>query len=183
MLAGDVRDFVWDTLARARAVSYPLPPHGHNPNFNGAKAAAVQLLAHERLVGARVLVVGPERALLPLRKLALAEGRVLFVPHQKKEGRYWRLGDERGAQLSSMPAFGEEVEAPNGAQAVVLASVVVARDGGRLSKGFGWGARGVPLGVPQLTLAHPIMLRDRLPCEPDSRVDLIATPREVIAPA
>lgn len=181
MLAGDLRDQVWDTLERARAVNYPLPPHGHNPNFNGAKAAALQLLAHERLADARVLVVGPERALLPLRKLALAQGRVLFVPHPHKAGWYWRLsGDEAAARLSRMPEFGEAVAAVEGASAVVLASVVVARDGARLSKGFGWGANGLALGVPQCTLAHPIMLRDRLPCDPDSRVDMIATPREVV---
>lgn len=180
MLPGALRTEIWDALARARTVSYPLPPHGHHPNFRGAKAAAANLLAHPRVAPLRVLVVGPERVLLPLRKLALAEGRVLFVPHPHKEGRSWRLTDPAAANLSRMGDLGEEVGATEGAQGAVLACVAAGRDGGRLSKGFGWAARGLPSNVPAFTLAHPMMLRATLPCEPDSRVHLIATPREVI---
>ncbi|MFD1731551.1 hypothetical protein ACFSC4_11565 [Deinococcus malanensis] len=32
---GAWREQVWTTLMRERQCSYPLPPHGHHPNFKG----------------------------------------------------------------------------------------------------------------------------------------------------
>lgn len=178
--AGAFRETVWTALLRARACSYPLPPHGHHPHFSGAREAARALLAHPQVAGLRVLVVGPERVLSPLRKLALQSGVTLYVPHQKKEGWYWRLTDPAGAQLRAMPQVGEPKLRPEGAQAAVLACVAADRAGGRLGKGFGWGARGLGLGLPEFTLAHPLMLADALPCAPDSRAVLVALPGGVI---
>lgn len=178
---GELRERVWGELMRARAVGYPLPPHGHHPNFIGAARAAQQLLSHPEVVGMTVLVVGPERALHSLRKLALARGVALYVPDQKRAGWYLRLrGEPRAANLKLMPESGEPRPRPEGAQGAVLACVAVSRAGERLSKGFGWGARGLNLGLPEFTLAHSLMLRERLPCEADSRVALIATPDETI---
>ncbi|GAA5513748.1 hypothetical protein Dcar01_02493 [Deinococcus carri] len=173
---------MWNRLAATRAVSYPLPPHGHHPNFARARDAARHLLAHPELAGVRVLVAGPERVLLPLRKLALEAGLTLYVPHQKKEGWYWRLTELAGAQLSRMAAVGEPRLQPEGAQAAVLACVAADRQGGRLGKGFGWGARGLKLDLPEYTLAHPLMLLDGLPCPADSVVRLISTPGGVVTP-
>lgn len=180
--AGAHRTAIWDGLARTRLCTFPFPPHGHCPNFSGTKDAAKQLLGHPEFAVYRTLIVGPERALLPLRKLALESGLTLYVPHQKKEGWYWRLTDPAGARLSQMPAEGEPKREPLGVEAVVLACVAADRRGGRLGKGFGWGARGLGLGLPEFTLAHPIMLAEQLPCPPDSTVRLIATPRKVISP-
>lgn len=178
---GEVRDEAWNRLLHARAVSYPLPPHGHHPHFVGAADAARRLLAHPRVRDLGVLLVGPERALHALRKRALEEGRVLFVPDRHRPDRYRRLhGDPRAAQLGRMAEFSGLEDAPTGVRAAVLACVLAGRDGGRLSKGFGWGARGVPTDGPTFTLAHPLMLVDALPCPPDSRVALIATPHEVV---
>ncbi|MFC5846890.1 5-formyltetrahydrofolate cyclo-ligase [Deinococcus petrolearius] len=171
---------MWDRLAAARLCAFPLPPHGHCPNFAGAREAARRLLAHPEVAPLRTLIVGPERALLPLRRLALASGKVLYVPQGHREGWYWRVMDPAGAQLARMAAVGEAVRHPGAAQAAVLACVAADRAGGRLGKGFGWGARGLGLGLPEYTLAHPVMLLPALPCAPDSRVALIATPRGVV---
>lgn len=178
--AGAHREQVWTALMRARACAYPLPPHGHHPNFTHARGAAKGLLGHPQLRSLRVLVVGPERVLYPLRRLALQAGVILYVPHQNKGGWYWRLSDPAGAKLSAMPAVGEPKLRPEGAQGVVLACVAADDRGGRLSKGFGWGARGLGLGLPEFTLAHPLMLSRALPCPADSRVSLIGTPGGVI---
>lgn len=180
---GAHRTAIWDLLTRTRLCSFPFPPHGHCPNFTGARDAARQLLTHPEFAPNRTLIVGPERALLPLRKLALEGGLTLYVPHQKKEGWYWKLTDPAGARLSLMPTVGEPKLKPDGAQAVVLACVAADRQGHRLGKGFGWGARGLNLSLPEYTLAHPIMLQEQLPCPADSAVNLIATPHEVIGPA
>lgn len=179
---GAWREQVWTTLMRERQCSYPLPPHGHHPNFKGARAAAGHLLRHPDVAALRVLVVGPERALYPLRKLALQSGVTLYVPHQKKAGWYWRVTDPAGAKLSALPDCGEPVLRPEGAQGVVLGSVAADDQGGRLGKGYGWAARGLHLEVPEFTLAHPLMLSSRLPCPPDSVVTLIGTPRGVQSP-
>lgn len=180
---GAQRDLIWTALLRARACSYPLPPHGHHPHFTGAREAAAALLAHPQVAGLRTLVVGPERVLQPLRKLALQAGVTLYVPHQQKAGWYWRLTDPAGAALKAMPGVGEPRLRPEGAQAAVLACVAADRAGGRLSKGFGWGARGLGLELPEYTLAHPLMLLDTLPCPPDSRVRLIGLPGSVVETA
>ncbi|MXV18201.1 5-formyltetrahydrofolate cyclo-ligase [Deinococcus xianganensis] len=178
--AGAVREQVWDDLMGRQACAYPLPPHGHCPNFTHAKKAAAQLLAHPDLTGQHTLIVGPERALLPLRQQALKAGKTLYVPHQKKDGWYWRVTDPRGARLSTLPAYGEPTLTPAGAQAAVLACVAVDTRGARLGKGFGWGARGLPLNLPEYTLAHPLMLREALPCPADSHVTLIGLPDRVL---
>jgi len=178
---GKFRDEVWGTLMRERAATYPLPPHGHHPNFTGARAAAERLLAHPDVARLRVLVIGPERALYAARKLALAHGKTLFVPDQRREGWYYRLhGNEKAAELKRMPELGEPKLHPEAAEGAVLACVAVDRKGARVSKGFGWAARGLNLGIPEFTLAHPLMLRDELPCEADSRVALVGTPDAVV---
>ncbi|MDB5044049.1 MAG: 5-formyltetrahydrofolate cyclo-ligase [Deinococcus sp.] len=178
--AGAHRTAVWDALERARLCAYPLPPHGHHPNFSGAREAARELLKHPHVAPLHTLIVGADRVLLPLRKLALESGITLYVPNVKKEGWYWRLTESAGANLSKMAAHGEPKLKPDGAQAAVLGCVATDHTGGRLSKGFGWGARGLHLEVPEWTLAHGLMLRGQLPCPADSQVTLIGTPRGVI---
>ncbi len=179
--AGATREAVWNELLRERAATYPLPPHGHHPNFVGAKEAAAALLAHPQVRAHRVLIVGAERALYPFRRQALAAGAALYIPDQKRAGWYFRLENVAGADLKRARELGEPRLHPQGASAAVLACVAAGRDGGRLSKGFGWAWNGLPqLDLPVFTLAHRRMLKDRLPCPPDSRVQLIGLPGEVV---
>lgn len=127
------------------------------------------------------LIVGAERVLYPFRRDALAAGKVLYVPDQKREGGYFRVNDVTGADLKRGRTVGEPKLRPEGATAAVLACVAAERDGGRLSKGFGWGRDGLPaLALPTFTVAHPRMLYEALPCPADSRVTLIGLPGEVI---
>ncbi len=129
----------------------------------------------------RCLIVGADRALYPLRKLALAAGVVLYLPDQKREGWYFRVDDVAGANLKRSRAVGEPKLKPEGATAAVLACVAAGPDGGRLSKGYGWGWNGLPApGLPTYTLAHRRMVLGPLPCPPDSRVQLIGLAGEVI---
>lgn len=179
--AGAWREHIWTTLLHGRQCSFPLPPHGHHPNFRGARKAAAQLLAHAEVAPLRTLVVGPERVLYPLRQLALRAGVTLYVPHPHRPGWYWRVTEPAGARLSAMSSHGELARQPEGAQAAVLGSVAVDAAGGRLGKGYGWGARGLGLGVPEYTLAHPLMFSARLPCPADSQVALMALPGGVQA--
>ncbi len=164
---------------RARACGYPLPPHGHQPNFIGAADAAKHLLAHPQLSSCQTICIGPDRVLYRARKLALQAGITVFVPNLKKEGWYWRLTDPKGANLKAMPTYGESLPKLVEIQAVILASVVVYGLGNRLGKGFSWAACGLGLGVPEYTLAHPLMQSRVLPCPADSQVNLIGLPTGV----
>jgi 5-formyltetrahydrofolate cyclo-ligase len=52
----------------------------------------------------------------------------------------------------------------------------VDKTGARLSKGFGFGARGAPVVTPTFTIAHALMVVERLE-EMDSRVIAFGTPQ------
>jgi 5-formyltetrahydrofolate cyclo-ligase len=181
MKTGELREQIWSELVRHNACAYPLPPHGHNPNFKGARAAAKKLLEHDLLRSARVVLVGMEAALLPMRQLLLESGQVVIVPHRTKAGAYWRLENaaKSAARIENFHVFGEACDL-GAVQVAVLASVAVDLQGRRLSKGFGFGARGAPKPVPTLTLAHPTMVLERLEVEVDSRINAFATPKGLV---
>ena len=180
--AGALRERLWSELVRQNLAAYPMPPHGHNPNFKGAAAAAKQLFLHPSLASATTVLVGMEAALLPVRALVLERGKTLLVPHRTKSGSYWRLSGapKAAAKLPNLPLYGTETTALEGVQVAVLASVFVDRAGSRLSKGFGFGAHGPPVAVPALTVAHEIMVLERLPFEADSTVAGFATPERLV---
>lgn len=174
---GELREQIWSELVRQNAAAFPMPPHGHNPNFKGARAAAKTLLKHPLFKTANVVLVGMEAALLPLRGMLLEAGQTLVVPHRTKAKTYWKLQgvDKSAARIENFHLFGTNTTLEV-VQLVVLASVVVAENGARLSKGFGFGAKGMDLPVPSLTIAHPKMVLPRLEVEADSWVEAFATP-------
>jgi 5-formyltetrahydrofolate cyclo-ligase len=182
--AGELREQIWSELVRQNACAYPMPPHGHNPNFKGARAAAKRVLEHDLLQSqsSRVVLVGMEAALLPLRQLLLEAGQTVVVPHRTKAGAYWRLENapKSAARIENFHVFGSSTDL-EAVQVAVLASVAVDSQGQRLSKGFGFGARGAPTNVPTLTLAHALMVRSSLEVEADSKVAAFATPTRLIS--
>ncbi len=178
--AGELRERIWSGLVRHNQAAYPMPPHGHNPNFKGARAAAKQLVLHPKFLQAQSVLVGMEAALMPVREHVLAQKKILFVPHRTKANHFWQLHNApKGAgKLSRLPVFGEDVQniLP---EICVLASVAIDETGARLSKGFGFGHAGFAA-LPILSVAHELMVLPRLPCPPDSRVIGFATPRRLL---
>ena len=182
--AGELREWLWSTLVRTNQAAYPLPPHGHNPNFKGAKAAANRLAAHPRFLAARIVLVGMEAALAPVRARVLEERKVLLVPHRTRAGSYWRLegAPTAAARLDRLPLFGEETADLSAVDVAVVASVLVDERGARLSKGYGWGHDGPPVPVPALSVAHRAMVLERLEVDADSRLAGFATPERLVTP-
>jgi 5-formyltetrahydrofolate cyclo-ligase len=183
LTAGGLRERIWSELVRQNACAYPIPPHGHNPNFKGSRGAARNLMLHPALVASRIVLVGMEAALQPVREEILAQGKTLIVPHRTKAGAYWRLEGvpKAAAKIPNFSLYGTATNL-EGVDACVLASVAVDKHGARLSKGFGFGAHGAPapletLGVPTLTVAHEIMTLQTLGVEGDSKVAAFATPK------
>ena len=173
---GELRERIWSDLVRHNACAFPIPPHGHNPNFKGARGAARNLILHPLLAGSRVVLVGMEAALLPMREEVLSAGKTLIVPHRTKAKTYWRLEGvvKAAARISNFSVYGTPTTL-EGVEVCVLASVCVDARGMRLSKGFGFGSRGAPVDVPVLTVAHKLMVRDALGVPADSRVIGYAT--------
>jgi 5-formyltetrahydrofolate cyclo-ligase len=177
---GHIREQVWSELVRQNAAAFPMPPHGHNPNFKGARAAAKKLLKHPQLESAQVVLIGMEAALLPLRGMLLGAGTTIIVPHRTKAGAFWRLEnvDKAAARIENFHVYGTATTL-DGVQVAVLGSVAVDATGRRLSKGFGFGAKGAPKPVPTLTIVHPCMVLPEI-LEPDSVVQGFASSQQLV---
>lgn len=181
--AGDLRERVWAALMRAHAAAYPLPVHGHNPNFRGAAEAAAPLLA--LLLGEGALRPGervlcyPDYVLKPIRKGLLEAGIDVVVA--AKYGSGYRLlesalvppagassiaGAERhGRALAELPAV----------SMTFVACVALDERGGFLSKGYGFGLPAETRALPSATIVHPLQLLPRV--EPaEGRVRYYALP-------
>jgi 5-formyltetrahydrofolate cyclo-ligase len=178
---GELRERIWSALVKQNAAAYPLPPHGHNPNFKGASTAAKKLALHPLWASSGVILTGMEAALGGVRALILEQKKTLIVPHRTKTGTYWRLENapKAAAKLPNMPIYGTAITSLEGVQLAVLASVIVDQTGKRLSKGFGFGAHGPSIKVPVLTIAHQLMLLEALPYDSDSSVAGFATPTKL----
>ena len=197
------RRLVYRRLREAGAARFPFPIEGRIPNFRGAERAAARLRELDLYRRARALKVNPDTPQLPVRAMALADGKTVYMPTPRLRGAFLRLrpedvprGEERrAAQLSKAAEYGRFVTldelAPEAApiDLVVAGAVAVTRDGARAGKGEGYAdyEYGLlrELGHPELpvvTTVHPLQIVERLPVEPhDLSVDVIVTPDEVIA--
>ena len=182
---GAVRDRVWLELLRQRQVGYPLPPHGHHPNFTGAGVAATLLLEH--LLGIYALTPGdtvlsyPDMVLKPLRKRLLEAGVNVVVPAQHGERyRILKSGVVHAARASSIAGAEREGELGELSEVsfVFAACVAVSRAGEVLTKGYGF-APPPELELPRGTVAHPLQVTARLEADAPP-VDFFATPLELV---
>ncbi len=183
---GAVRDFVWRQLSRQQQVSYPLPPHGHHPNFTGAAKAATLLLGH--LLEARALNPGgtvlcyPDMVLKPLRKRLLEAGISVVVPAQHGEHyRFLKSGVVNPSKASSIAGAEREGEdriiLPE-VSFVFVACVAVSPAGEVLTKGYGFALPPEVSGLPLATVVHPLQIVPNL--TPDAPpVKFFATPTKV----
>lgn len=196
-----IRERVWALLDAEGAV-HPPGAHGHIPSFVDADQAADQLATLPAWQAAGVIKVNPDKAQLPVRARALADGKTVYmaVPKLAAEKPFYLLDP---AQLPVSPARAAAKEtaarvAPQVAlgemrpvDLVVSGSVAVNRNGVRLGKGAGYSDIEVALlteaGLlrPEtviVTTVHSLQVVDEpLPeTEHDFSVDLIITPTEVI---
>ena len=182
-----MRDYVWAELSRRRQVGYPLPPHGHHPNFKGAGDAAALLLAH--LLETRLLLPGstvlsyPDMVLKPLRKRLLEAGVSVVVP--AKHGERYRLlrsgavSPARASSIAGAEREGEDVAVLPDVTFTFVACVAVSVRGEVLTKGYGFRLPQGALGVPSATLVHKTQVLGELEADAPP-VSLFATPAEVV---
>src|SRR5215468_7157958 len=96
MTKAEIRQRIWKTIEREAVGRFPFSP-GRIPNFVGAEQAA-QLL-REMAVWRRALVVkvNPDAPQLPVRRLALEEGKIVYmaVPRLRTEKCFIEIDPQR----------------------------------------------------------------------------------------
>jgi 5-formyltetrahydrofolate cyclo-ligase len=197
-----IREQVWSLLTERGVARFP-GAMGRIPNFIGAEAAARRLAESPAWRAARVVKCNPDAPQLPVRVLALREGKRLFmaVPRLREEPCFLELdprrlaGRERAAaSIGGAARFGRPTlpkDMPK-IDLIVAGSVAVDRDGARVGKGGGFSdlefALLTELGLvgrwtTVATTVHPLQLvRAPIPMlAHDIPLDLIATPDKLIA--
>ena len=185
-----MREHVWATLEREGAARFP-GARGRIPNFIGAEVAAERLAEREEWRRANVVKANPDAPQLPIRRRALAEGKLVYmaVPRLREERPFVRLRSEatiKGAMREGRPAAIDELERVD---LVVCGSVALNRAGARVGKGGGYSDLELALLIEAglvddrtaiVTTVHPLQLLDEeLPeTEHDFRVELVVTPEE-----
>jgi 5-formyltetrahydrofolate cyclo-ligase len=199
----DYRERVWALLEREGASRFP-GPRGRIPNFVGAEAAADRLAALDAWRSAAVVKANPDSPQLPVRARALADGKLLFmaVPRLVDRRPFIRVDPSR---LTVKPRVAASIRGASRAgrpvalarmrhiDLVVCGTVAVNLKGARIGKGGGFSDLEFGLLTEAgliddrtviATTVHPLqILDDDLPeTEHDFRVDVIATPDEVMHP-
>lgn len=174
-------------MMRAHVGAYPLPVHGHHPNFRGASDAAELLV--ERLGSLGLAPPGstalcfPDHVLRGVRKRLLERGIDVVVP--AKHGAAFRLlrsGRVRASAAASIAGaerHGEALSAAPASDLAIVACVALSRDGRYLRKGYGFRLPVSSAMLPTATVIHPLQLVDALP-ESDGSVDLYGMPGGVV---
>ncbi len=197
-----IRERVWSLLTERGVARFP-GALGRIPNFIGAEAAARRLAESPAWRAARVVKCNPDAPQLPVRVLALRQGKRLFmaVPRLREErcfleldprrlaGRERAAASIRGAALFGKPTLPKDLPKID---LIVAGSVAVDRHGARIGKGGGFSdlefALLTELGLvgrwtTVATTVHPLQVV-RAPITMlahDIPLDLIATPDKLIA--
>jgi len=196
-----LRHQAWESLERQGVARFP-GSWGRIPNFEGASQAAQRLARTEVWRAARVLKCNPDAPQLPLRRLALRQGKVVYmaVPRLCQLSCFIELDPERlganglrAASIAGAFKYGRLVrpQEVRPIDLIVCGSVVVSRAGGRIGKGGGysdleyalaaaWGK--ITPSTPIATTVHPLQIIPAgIPMRVhDIPVDYIATSEAVI---
>ncbi|MGW5335889.1 5-formyltetrahydrofolate cyclo-ligase [Streptomyces bauhiniae] len=197
-----VRGRVWDALDAAGAV-HDVTAHGRIPNFVGSQEAAERLGELAAWKQAEVVKAVPDKAQLPVRARALAEGKTVFmaVPRLADRRPFYLLdpgaltvppAEAASSRVAAAVAPKVAVDALRPVDMVVLGSVAVNRAGVRIGKGAGYSdlefaflteAGLIGEHTVVVTTVHPlqVLLDEELPATMhDVGVDVIVTPDEII---
>jgi 5-formyltetrahydrofolate cyclo-ligase len=195
-----IRQQVWSRLEAVGAVEPGVA--GYIPSFVGSELAGQRLAALPVWKAATVIKAVPDRAQLPVRVQALADGKLVYMaaPKLATERPFYKL-DPAALSVPLSQAAEPEVVARSAPAVdvaempfiplVVVGSVAVNDRGARLGKGAGYADLEIALLVEAglvterttiATTVHELQVLDEeLPELPhDFRVDLIVTPEGVI---
>jgi 5-formyltetrahydrofolate cyclo-ligase len=197
-----IRHKVWTRITAAAVVRFP-GAYGRIPNFIGAERAARLLMQLTIWKRAKVVKFDLSAPQLPLRRAALSEGKIVYIPvpglHSERcfieidparvPSNPWRAASIRGALKYGRAATLQELHAVD---LVLVGSVAVSRQGARLGRGTGASdleyallrrAGKVREYTPIVTTVHPLqVIDDRIAMRAhDVPVDFLITPDHVVA--
>jgi 5-formyltetrahydrofolate cyclo-ligase len=196
----EVRQQVWDTLEQACAAEIGV--HGRIPAFFGAQKAAARLAELPAWRAAKIIKAVPDRAQAPVRALALAEGKLVYMavpklasvqPFRLLDRKFLTVTPKQAALHQKAMQVGRPVTMTQmrSVDLIVCGSVAVNSNGVRIGKGAGYTDLEVALLTEAgligthttiVTTVHQLQILDQpLPeTEHDFRVDFIVTPETVI---
>ena len=201
MSKADLRQRVWTLLTEKEVTRFP-GAVGRIPNFVGAEVAARLLAALPDWQQARTCKCNPDAPQWPVRHLALAAGKVVYmaVPRLRAESCFLELDPRRirgslrqAASIKGAASAGRPVRVTEVAplDLVVSGSVAVNRRGARVGKGGGyadiefallsmWGKVSAETRI--VTTVHPLQIvHEEIEMRVhDIPVDVIVTPEEVV---
>jgi 5-formyltetrahydrofolate cyclo-ligase len=192
-----IRELVWRAMEIRGLARFP-GASGRIPNFPGAERAALRLAELPAWREARVVKINPDAPQLPVRRLALRQGKVVYVavPRLRTMACFLELDPARlgpaarqAASIAGSARLGLAVgvEAVRRVDLIVCGSVAVNRCGARVGKGGGFSdleyallvaASRVGPGTPVVTTVHPVqLLAEEIAMEAhDLPVDVVVTP-------
>jgi len=183
---GEVRERIWTTLMKERALAYPYPAFGHHPNFRGASQAAnlllPELLAKGLLKPGDTVLSYPDYVLKGLRKGLLEANVNVVVPGKYKGYRLLESAKVRPAKASSIAGAekeGTKLDVLPPVSLTFIACVALTREGALLTKGYGFSLPPEVRALPSFSVAHPLQVLDTLP-ETDIHITAFALPDEVV---
>lgn len=193
----EVREMIWRVMEVRGIARFP-GTKGRIPNFVGAERAALHLQSLRAWNRARVVKINPDAPQLPVRRMALREGKVVYmaVPRLSALECFLeldpaRLGNRalqaasiKGAERLGRPITLDEVPALD---LIVCGSVAVNGKGARIGKGGGFADLEYALlaqsgkvsgQTPIVTTVHAVqMVPQALEMLPhDIPVDVVVTP-------
>lgn len=173
----ELRERVWRAMEVHGAARFP-GAKGRIPNFAGAERAALHLQDLPEWRRARVVKINPDAPQLPVRRLALREGKLVYmaVPRLRAMECFIELDPARlgaraakAATIAGSAALGRPVtlDAVRPIDLIVCGSVAVNGLGARVGKGGGYSdleygllrqERAVTERTPVVTTVHPIQV-------------------------
>jgi len=202
MEKGQIRKQIWDLMEERGIARFPRPVYGRIPNFEGAAQAAERLKELPAWKEAGVVKANPDSPQRPVRRLALEQGKVVYmaVPRLREEKCFLELDpkklrgvEDQASSIKGAFRYGRPVapEEMRRVDLIVAGSVVVNHEGARVGKAGGYSdleyAIGREFGIVDentktLTTVHPIQVVDyKIPMlRHDFPLDYIITPELII---
>lgn len=199
-IKNELRKQVWAKLESYEVVIGPRPCYGKVPGFLGGVSAAGKLAKTSIFRQAKAVYFTSDSASRPLREEALRRGKTVVMSQPMLRGYVIvdgsRISEREARLLSTLRgalSAGERLTLLEGVKVdmIILGSVAVDRNGGRLGRGDGLYDLEYALlremhaadeKTPVVTLVHDIqVLEAEIPMLPhDVPVDLITTPSALI---
>ena len=196
-----IREAIWSLLQKQKVARFP-GAVGRIPNFIGAEACARHVAEAAWWQTSKVLKINPDSPQRPIRRRALADGKILYmpVPRLRAAEPFIELDPKKlscsphaASSIKGAAQYGRPVslDEMKKIDLIICGSVAVNRKGARVGKGGGYSdlefallteEKKIGPHTPIVTSVHPLQIvDDEMPMtEHDIPLTAIVTPAEII---